>query len=230
MATQNSGKRKSVAVFAYGLWRWDLLMTGVGKTSESYQRFFRNSVRWLVSQEESKLVRISTNKDIYRSGEPVRFTAQVYYEDLKPVEGADVSVQVTGPKETQELALNAIGEGRYDGTLQVLSGGDYEFTGTAHFQGRVLGRDSDKFSIEPFNLEYQYTRMNEELLKRLAAESGGAFFTTSNFDALKDNLRFPEKYQIIKSEWQIWNKIPLLITCVLLLSAEWFIRKRKGML
>ena len=34
----------------------------------------------------------------------------------------------------------------------------------------------------------------------------------------------------LKNEWEIWNRLPLLITCILLLSAEWFIRKRKGML
>ena len=226
----SSGKRKCAAVFADGLWRWDLLMWGVGKTNEQYRRFLRNNLRWLVSEEENKLVRISTNKDIYRSGEPVKFTAQVYYEDFKPVEGAEVSVQVTGAKETQDLALNAIGEGRYEGALQVLGGGDYEFTGTAHLQGRVLGRDPGKFSIEPFNLEYQFTRMNEELLKSMAEESGGAFFTSTDFGQLQDRLRFPEKYQYTKNEWQIWNKIPLLFACVLLLSAEWLIRKRKGML
>jgi len=230
IVAQTSGQRKSVAVLAYGLWRWDLLMTGVGKSSEAYHRFLQNAIRWLVSQEDSKLVRIAANKEIFRSGEEVKFNAQVYYEDFHPVDGAEVAVQVRDANETYDLSLKGIGDGRYEGSLEVLQGGDYEFSGTAHVQGRVLGRDDGKFSVEEFNLEYQDTRMNEELLRRIAEESSGAFFTPSDFGELKERLRFPQKYMVIKSEWEIWNKLQLLIMCILLLSAEWLIRKRKGML
>ncbi|MFQ5677058.1 MAG: hypothetical protein ACE5G1_14275, partial [bacterium] len=123
-----------------------------------------------------------------------------------------------------------MGRGRYEGALQVLQGGDYEFSGTAHLQGRILGRDSGKFSVEEFSLEYQNTRMNEDLLKRIATESGGEFYTTENFAGLPEKLKFPEKYVSLKNEWEIWNRVPLLISCIFLLSVEWFIRKRKGML
>ncbi|MFQ6115595.1 MAG: hypothetical protein ACE5NG_16165, partial [bacterium] len=230
ITVQRSGIRKSVAVFAYGLWRWDLLMWGVGKTNDSYQRFIRNSIRWLITQEDSKLVRITSNKEIYRSGEEVKFTAQVYFEDYRPVEGAEVVVRLTGAKETQELTLSNIGEGRYEGSFQVLQGGDYQFSGTAHLQGRLLGRDTGKFSVEEFSLEYLNTRMNEKLLKRIASESGGEYFTSEGFSGLREKLNFPEKFIVQNNEWEIWNKTPLLIMCVALLSAEWFIRKRKGML
>jgi hypothetical protein len=230
IVAQTTGQRKSVAVMAYGLWRWDLLMTGVGKSNEAYHRFLQNSVRWLVSQEDSKLIRIAANKEVYRSGEEVKFSAQVYFEDFRPVDGAEVAVQVRDANETFDLALKGIGEGRYEGSLEVLQGGDYEFTGTAHLQSRVLGRDDGKFSVEEFNLEFQDTRMNEELLRRIAAESGGGYFIADDFNGLNERLKFSEKYVVIKNEWEIWNKTPLLITCILLLSAEWFIRKRKGML
>ncbi|MCG8608560.1 hypothetical protein MJD09_26685 [bacterium] len=226
----SSGKRKSLAVLAYGIWRWDLLMWGIGQTNESYRTFVQNTIRWLTTLEDSKLVRVASNKEIYRSGEEVKFTAQVYFEDYQPVDGAEVSVRLSGTKGTQDLSLRNIGDGRYDGSFQVLEGGDYQFTGTAHLQGRVLGRDTGKFFVEEFSLEYQNTRMNEELLKRIASESGGVYFTSDDFTGLHDKLSFPEKHLVIRSEFEIWNKAPLLIACLVLLGLEWFIRKRKGML
>ena len=146
------------------------------------------------------------------------------------MDGAEVAVQLTGAQDCHDLSLKSIGEGRYEGSFQVLAGGDYRFTGTAHLQGRVLGRDSGKFFVEEFSLEYQNTRMNEELLKRIASESGGAYFTADDYSGLPEKLTFPEKHLVIKSEFQIWNKAPLLIACLVLLSVEWFVRKRKGML
>ena len=229
IAIRQSGTRKSMAVFAYGLWRWDLLMWGVNKSNESYQRFLQNTIRWLVTSEDSKLVRISSNKEIYRSGEEVKFTAQVYTRDFLPVDGAEVVVHLQGAGEIQELSLSNIGEGRYEGSFQVLGGGDYQFDGAAHIQGRVLGRDKGKFSVEEFNLEYQNARMNEDLLRRMAVESGGEFFTSGNFTKLKEKLNFPEKFIVRNQEWEIWNKSSILMVCIFLLGAEWFIRKRKGM-
>jgi hypothetical protein len=230
MAMLQSGTRKSMAIFGYGLWRWDLLMWGVNKSNESYQRFLQNTVRWLVTREDSKLVRITSNKEIYRSGEQVKFTAQVYTKDYLPVDGAEVVVNLQGADEAQQLSLSNMGEGRYEGSFQVLEGGDYQFEGTAHLQGRVLGRDRGKFTVEEFKLEYQDTRMNEDLLKRIAAESGGEFYTLENFSNLKEKLEFPEKYIVLSNEWEVWNKPFLLIVGVFLLGLEWFIRKRKGML
>lgn len=230
LVAYNSGNRKSVTVMAYGLWRWDLLMWGVSKTNRVYDGFVRNTVRWLTTQEDSKLVRVTAHKEIYRSGEQVNFTAQVYFEDYRPVDGAEVVVQLTGGKDVQELTLRNLGDGRYEGSFRVLNGGDYQFTGTAHLQGRVLGRDSGRFSVEAFNLEYQNTRMNEDLLKRIAAESGGAFYTPNDLLNLENELHFQPKYLTSTNEWEIWNRWPVLLTCILLLSAEWFIRKRKGML
>lgn len=227
----DSGKRKSLAVMAYGLWRWDLLVQGLGKLHANYSSFLRNSVRWLTTEDDSKLVRVTPNKEIYRSGEEVKFTAQVYFEDYQPVDGAEVAVQLTGSGgNAQELTLNNIGDGRYEGNFRVLEGGDYKFSATAHQQGRILGRDAGRFSVEEFSLEFQNTRMNEALLRSIAAGSGGEFYYSSNFSALEDKLKFPEKYITLENEWEIWKQTPVLIACVLLLSVEWFIRKRKGML
>ncbi len=230
ISAYNSGKRKSIAVLAYGLWRWDLLMTGAGKSNANYEQFIQNAVRWLTTQENSKLVRVTSNREIYRSGEEVKFTAQVYFEDYQPVDAAEVAVQLTGENATQELTLSSLGDGQYEGSFQVLDGGDYSFSGTAHLQGRVLGRDGGKFSVEPFSLEFQDTRMDQVLLQRISAESGGTFHTQSDLGTLSAGLAFPDKYVSLTSEWEIWNRPQMLIIFILLLASEWFIRKRKGML
>ncbi len=224
------GKRKSIAIWGYGLWRWDLLMWGAGKTNDTYLRFFRNAVRWLTTQEDGKLVKVVSNKEIYRSGEEVQFSAQVYFEDYQPVNGAEVVVQLESRGTLHELTLTGIGDGRYEGSFQVLAGGNYQFSGTAHQQGRVLGRDAGKFSVEPFSLEYQNTRMNEDLLRQIAAESGGKYLTPEVVETLRADLSFPEKYLMLTSEWELWHRIPVMILCLALLTGEWFIRKRKGML
>ena len=77
------GDEKSVALLGYGLYRWDLLMWGTGGTHDVIKGFVANTMRWLVTREEEKPVRLSTNKSVYRSGEEIFLTAQVYEEQTR---------------------------------------------------------------------------------------------------------------------------------------------------
>lgn len=226
----DSGNRKSVAIAAYGLWRWDLLMQEGSRNNENYKTFVQNIVRWLTTVDDSKLVRVKSNKEIYRSGEQIKFTSEVYYENYQPVDGAEVTITLQGNTDAEELTLTSIGGGRYEGSFQVLQGGDYNFTATAHKQGRILGRDNGKFSVEEFSLEFQNTRMDEAMLKRIAQNSGGKYFTPANFSGLRELLNFPQKYITTKNEFEIWNKPAILVFIIVLLGLEWLLRKRKGML
>ncbi|MDZ7261254.1 MAG: VWA domain-containing protein [candidate division KSB1 bacterium] len=230
VAVRKAAAQKSVAIMAYGLWRWDLLMWGIGKDNQDFQRFLGNTIRWLITKEDSRLVRISPDKEIYRSGEPIGFTAQIYYEDYRPLDGAEVKVTVQGKSRTHELVLSGIGEGKYEGSLQVLEGGDYTYSGQAVFKERELGQDAGKFSVEPFKLEFQDTRMKEELLKKIATASGGRYFSSHALDSLTQVINFPARNIRESQQWEIWNKTYLLVAFISLLSIEWLVRKKKGML
>ncbi len=93
-----------------------------------------------------------------------------------------------------------------------------------------MGEDKGRFSVENFNLEYLQTRIDENFLKQLALKSGGQYIADSSLTSLKELLSFPPQNILESREWQLWNKIYLLIIVIVLLSIEWFIRKRTGML
>lgn len=230
VVSMKMGQQKSVAILGYGIWRWDLLMWGIGKSNEVFKQFLSNTIRWLITKEDSKLVRIYPDHEIYRNGQPVTFTAEVYYEDYRPMDGAEVKLKVISKQKTYEILLNGIGEGKYEGAIQTLEGGDYSFEGIATYNTREIGRDSGQFSVENFNLEFLQTKMDENLLKQIALKTGGKFLTDSNFSSLDTLLQFPDRKTLVSTEMQLWNKLILLIAAILLLSAEWFLRKRSGML
>lgn len=230
MAFTQIGAQKIAVILAHGLWRWRFLMVGLGKDNQVYASFFNKLIRWLVTREESKRVRIHPEKEIYRGGEPVTFQAEVYSEDYQPLDGAEVKIQLLKNKLKHELTLIETGSGKYTGTIQVLEGGDYHFQGQAFRNSQTVGADSGKFSVEPFSLEFQNTRMEETLLKRLAVLTDGHYFTAANFDSLTEYIQFPPKKNIESREWELWNKLAFMIALIAFLTVEWFVRKKKGML
>jgi len=154
VVSRKMGQHKSVAILGYGIWRWDLLMWGIGKSNEVFKQFLSNTIRWLITKEDSRPVRIYPDHEIYRNGQPVTFTGEVYYEDYRPLDGAEVKLKVINRQKTYQILLNGIGEGKYEGALQTLEGGDYSFEGVATYNNREVGKDSGLFSVENFNLEF----------------------------------------------------------------------------
>jgi hypothetical protein len=230
LVIKKMGKHKSMAILGYGIWRWDLLSWGIGKSNEVFNKFLNNSIRWLITKEDSKLVRIYPDQEIYRNGQQVAFTGEIYYEDYRPMEGAEVKLTVRSKQKIYETSLVGIGEGKYEGALQVLPGGDYSYEGIATYNNRDIGKDEGNFSVEDFSLEFLQTKMNESLLQQLALKTGGKFFTDSTFASLAEILNFPVKKTLESTEMQLWNKLLLLIVVIIFLSIEWFLRKRSGML
>ncbi|MGH7595928.1 MAG: hypothetical protein ACREOI_06220 [bacterium] len=230
MLAQKSAERKTIAIFAYGLWRWHLLMQGVGKTTVAYETLVRSAVRWMVTAEDAKLVRITSNKEIYRGGESIELAAQIYHEDYRPRVGAQVRVQLAGPQFSQEVILQDAGDGLYRATLQVLGGGEYQFRGVAEQNGRKIGEDSGRFTVEPFSLEFLNTRLNEPLLRQMAQATGGAY---GNPDSLANFVARLPLSSISRHEtfdFALWGRTPVLLVLLLVLGVEWFVRKRQGML
>jgi hypothetical protein len=228
--SRKAGQQKSLAIMGYGIWRWDFMMKGVDHSNRFFKNFIGNSVRWLITREDSKLVKIESNKEIYRSGEKISFHGETYYENYRPLENAEIKVEVKGNGKEYEVLLASIGRGKYEGEFQVLEGGDYTYRGRAMLQNRHLGEDTGRFSVEEFSMEFQNTNMNEALLKQIAFKSKGEYFTPQTIAGLEKHIQFPEKKSREIRQWEIWNKLGLLIAAIALLSLEWYIRKKKGML
>ena len=76
--------------------------------------------------------------------------------------------------------------------------------------------------------------MRSDILRTLAKRTGGKFYTPENAsNLLKDiyaSQRFAPKEIVNTRDFELWNSWPLLVLAILCFAAEWFIRKRLGML
>jgi len=220
---------KSLVFLGHGLYRWDLLMRGTGSTHEVLKGFLENAVRWLATHEEGKTVRISTDKRVYRAGEDIFLSAQVYSETYQPVEGALVTLTVTSPSGEFPIQLEDVGGGRYKKTFRVFESGMYALIGEALFQRRSLGKDKTEFSVSSFNPEFLDTRANPELMKSLAWTTGGKSGPPDSLASLINAMHFSPHVLHFSREIELYDSPWVLAAIVFFLSLEWLIRKRMGM-
>ena len=232
--SRNLNHAKSLAVLCYGIWRWKSYADGIPGAERILEKFFSNSVRWLVTREDEKPVQVHPTKEIFSGSDPVEFTAQVYDENYKPVEDAEVSLSVAQKGQSSQLTLTALGNGRFEGAFDQLPEGDYTYTARAMAGGRQLSEERGSFSVGGLNVEFQETRANKLLLQQMAARTGGHTYEFNDMARLPEDLAalpgFRPKDVRVASQIELWNRSWMLAAIVALFAAEWFLRKKYGML
>jgi hypothetical protein len=230
--TRKLGSKKSAAVLAKDIWRWKL-QTAV-KDSRVFESFMLNSVKWLNTRDDQKQVVVRTSKKIYSQGEEVRFTGQVYDASFNPLPDARLSVNISHGEETNNIILNPVGNGIYEGIFETNKTGDYKFTGTAELNGDKIGSDNGAFNIGEVDIEMLNPRMDYEFLSLLSNETNGKFFLPEEQDELfriiNQRIDRTTDVKIITSEFSLWANEWLMVIVIFLFAAEWFIRKQSGML
>jgi len=233
ISIRNIGKQKSLAITGNGLWRWQLLTQGTSRIDRLLSLFITNSIRWLTTIEDEKNVRVTASKEYFSTLEPIVFTAQVYDEQLRPVDNAEVTIEVTKGKDNFRVILNALGNGRYEGTIDGLTEGDYAFNGRASLDGKIFGEDKGKFFVGSTNLEYFETKMNKSFLEQLSYRTGGKYFDVNDAhkvaEEMEKEVNFSSKELVHSKDVELWNWKYFAAIIILILGVEWFIRKRSGM-
>jgi hypothetical protein len=234
MACRSVAGTRSLAIPAYGIWRWRLMAQASTETARFFPTFLNAAISWLTTRDEGKAVRVSTEKDEFARGERIGFAGQVYAAGARPADNAQLRVTVTGGDQTIEAEMHSLGNGRYEGALDGLAQGDYSFRAQATAGGSSLGTDAGTFTVGGLQVEFLETRMNRDLLQQIAYRTGGKFFSPATVRGLRsalDSLRslVPREDRRTQAiELPHWHYI--LVALLLMLAAEWILRKRSGML
>ncbi|MBU0520297.1 hypothetical protein KJ564_15315 [bacterium] len=221
---------KSLLSLGDGYWRWNFLRQGLSGQRELYSRHLFRVIRWLSAVQEQQPLKLQTDRYLYSSGEEVILDAQTFTADGRPITSAIIEVQVNGPSDTTKLLIEPDATGKYGSSFLPNSAGKYTYSGIAKLQDQVFAADSGEFSVEAYNIEKETLTQNYQLLQTLAERTGGRYFSSDNIADLTEIIdATPRRVKIGWSRrmflgWDFWF-LPIL-----LLSLEWIIRKRKGML
>ena len=208
-------------------WRLDLLSSGAGESPHTIRRFWHNVLRWLAIDQPSGRVRASTDRRVYRGGEPVAFLVQVFDELMKPHTGALVSIQLEGHR----VDLEPGDPGLYRGSRGGLDPGEYTYSAQAQLStGEQLGESSGQFVVEEYSLESSDMRATPQLLDQIATATDGSFQHPDSWSTLLDEMDIHTRLQREQRTMELWGRNWYILILVSLLCAEWALRKRQGML
>jgi hypothetical protein len=230
--TNNQAGRRSITFLAGNVWRWRI--DSNNQTANFFDHLIYNSIQWLRVSDKQRKFFVETSKQIYAAGEQVTFIAELYDDKLEPVDDGEISITITGGGNEYSLRLTNTEPGIYTGSINIPQQGDFSFLATAKLNESTIGNYDGRFNIGEVNLEKLQTVMNENYLKMLASLTGGTYNYIDESDEVFQKIETLNRNKIKESASSVtYDPLSLegiLLLLILLLSVEWFIRKKEGML
>jgi uncharacterized membrane protein len=226
------GDGRSAALAVDSTWHWQ--MEGFG---EVHRRFWRQLVLWLAKKDDTGGEQVWVRLDQRRFQQGSRVEFKVGAEDAQGgvLDGADFNVQVEKPDGTSETVRTTPRNGGAIGNFTATEKpGDYRIVVAARDQGETVGNAAARFTISDQDVELDQPAAEPLLLASLAritADAGGAGLAPEELPDLLEKLkeRADEFEEEIVETLTLWDSWPVLVSFVGLLSAEWFLRKRWGL-
>src|SRR5262249_46871423 len=229
LVQQRYGRGQTLALTAADTWRWKMRMDA---KNNAHETFWRQMLRYLVSGTPDQ-VEIGTEKEVYALDDAVNIVADIRDKHFNPVPDAHGTARITKPSglvvdvPLKFTTLNSVNT--YVGEFKADELGQHriELLGTSATVGTLSARAN--MLVSDLNREYYGAAQNNELLQRIASETGGKDYTPAGAQSLLGDLIYcqkPHSQRVTKKFWDIPVEFMLIIG---LLSAEWFLRKREGL-
>jgi uncharacterized membrane protein len=228
LAFQRFGKGKSAAFMTASSWRWKMEQE---HSNNFHELFWKQMLRWLVSDALNP-VTIGTEEDSYSLDESVSIRAEVNDASFAPLNNARIYVQVKAPsgqRSTVPLSWDVEKDGAYSGGFKPEEEGIYEIASEAFQGSRSLGTATSNFRVAQSAEEFHNAAMNADLLKRLSADTGGRYYSPKDIRTLAEDISYVDTGSSRLEEKDLWDMPFLFLVLVGLISAEWILRKRKGL-
>ena len=73
-----------------------------------------------------------------------------------------------------------------------------------------------------------HTEQNRDLLEKLSDETGGRYWTQSELDRLPKEISYSEAGISTRDTKELWNMPIVFLTLLALISADWLLRRKWG--
>ncbi len=227
---KQDGDNKSCVLAGEGLWKWRLNDFMMYQNHESFNEIVTKIVQFLSVHDNKSRFRVNA-KHSYAENEVLQFDAEVYNDSYELINNADIHFEIINNEKKSFPFTFSKTEKAYTLKAGYLPVGDYSYKASVKVGDKTYAA-SGIFSVSALQVEANENIANHSLLFTLAKNHGGTMVYPNQVNELAKMIRAREDIKPVSYEHkQLKDLINLkwvFFLLLLLVSAEWFLRKRSG--
>jgi uncharacterized membrane protein len=229
LVTQNYGRGKTAVLATSGTWRWQM---STALDDPSHDLFWQQLLRWLAADSPGQVVATMPQQTLMDEGH-VKVTAVVRDKEFTPAADAKVSAHVIGPEGLSAVVdlmpvPNTPGTFAMDWTAEKPGSYLAEVTAAGGKGAQELGKDVLSFRREDGVAENFHTEQNRELLEKLSEQTGGRYWEQSELGRLPTEISYSEAGISVRNTKELWDVPVVFLVLLGLMSADWLLRRKWG--
>ena len=232
IATQRYGSGRSMSITSASTWRWQMMMPA---EDQSHERIWRQVLRWLAVSALER-VTIEFDREFYHVGDQVNVTATVRDINYLADNNASVWMHMSDPEGgaiDNAMEWDIDRDGVYRSSFEVQTEGVFNLlVDVASAAGEADRSDTERnaaFVVTPSLREFSSAGRDTALLERVAAASGGRYYNLEQTGQLATDITYTPNAYSKEVQEDLWDTPLLLMLLILLLCADWMLRRFKGL-
>jgi hypothetical protein len=214
-----------------GLWRWKFYDYMQNKNFEAFDEIVNKSVQYLAVKGDKRPFQVTLPKNIFQDNEAITFEAQLYNANYEMVNTPDVDLKIKSEDGKEYPFKFNKTDNYYSLNAGFLPVGNYSYLASTKL-GTNAYKAEGKFSISALQLEELRTVADHKVMYQLASQHHGQMYHANDFEKIADDIQAqnqlkPILYDTFLTESAI-NLKWIFFLILILLSAEWFLRKYLG--
>jgi len=236
VVAQRYGKGRVVALATDSLWQGALSARQPGQSSAAEQ-LWRQLIQWLGGikptdqDEKAKTLVANTDRTYYDAGRPIVVHARV---NRKALPGGKASVEarfLLDGKEVGRVPLRPDDrEIEHAGSFEPPRDGQYEISVALQAGGKSVEQVTLNVTAGHPYRELEETTLNESLLRAIASQTGGRYFSMADAGQVVEQVEREKTVRENRIEREWFASPTVFALFAILLSTEWYLRRRKSLI
>jgi len=230
LAFQRYGRGKAIVFPIQDSWVWQM-DPSISLEDMAFESFWRQMLRWLVTDVPSRVM-VAAASDQVSPGDPVGLDAEISDRSYLKVNNAEAVARVTAPSGTvteMPLEWSVTRDGEYTAGFTPTEKGLYRVDVRTRMGTDSITSDPAYIASGDLSTEYFGAEMRAPLLRRIADETGGRFYTADNVAALAKDIVFTDVGNTVVDRKDLWDMPIVFLLLLGLVTSEWGYRKLRGL-
>ena len=224
---------KCMVICGEGFFRWRMSEYLQKQQHTFVTTFFNKMMLYLLSTQKKERF-IVHHKPVFNEGENILFEAELYNKIYEPIADAEIQLQIESVERNENYNFYFDkNQPFYALSIRSLPAGEYKWIAQTRYNSELF-KQKGAFIIQPYNAELQDYISNHALLKQLSLRTGGELIPIDSLNHLDKYLSKHDNMVPISNTEESYTSIInikwILFLIILLISAEWFLRRFYGSL